>query len=140
MIFICCWICERTCFWMDSLTEHISSRNDDTNSYSIYICVYLSMVCGWIASGCEAHSRNNRHYVNANQHLELTTHLPSQGIGWPGRRFIHLASESLWVGLFTSDLDDTDYGTFQEKELLVLNFPERSGTIQFILFIWCIYI
>ena len=33
------------------------------------------------------------------QHLGLTTQFPSQGMGWPGQRFIHLPSESPWVGI-----------------------------------------
>ena len=37
------------------------------------------------------------------QHLELTTQFSSQGMGWPGRRFIHLASELHWVGIERSN-------------------------------------
>ena len=33
------------------------------------------------------------------QHLELTTQTTTQGMGWPGRKFIHLSSESPWVGI-----------------------------------------
>ena len=33
------------------------------------------------------------------QYLELTTQSPSQGMGRPGRRFIHLPSEFPWVGI-----------------------------------------
>ena len=36
----------------------------------------------------------------SHQHLGgLTTQFPSQGIDWPGRRFIHLPSELSWVGI-----------------------------------------
>ena len=33
------------------------------------------------------------------QHFRLKIQFPSQDLGWPGRRSIHLPSESWWVGI-----------------------------------------
>ena len=66
------------------------------------LCMYM-YVYGWISWGWEAHFRNYRHYVSQCpiSTLEGLPNFPRQGMGWPGLRFIHLPSESPWVGIET---------------------------------------
>ena len=52
-----------------------------------FIFYFSIFLYGWIA-GAELSC----------QRLELTSQFPSQGMGWPGKMFIHLPGESLWVG------------------------------------------
>ena len=49
------------------------------------------------ANSVSAHSKILCLHFSYKQHLGLTIQFPSQGMGWPGWRFIHLSSESPWV-------------------------------------------
>ena len=66
--------------------------------FDMYVCIWLN--CMRLRSSflqlkrqCKSMSR---------QHLGVTTQFPSQGMGWFGRRFIHLPSES-WMRIVSGN-------------------------------------
>ena len=70
-----------------------------TSCWKIPHCPFKTCIVNWIAWGWEAHFRNYRHFVSQCPVSTLDWQFPSQGMGWPRRRFIHLPSESPWAGI-----------------------------------------
>ena len=63
--------------------------------FDMYVCIWLNCMrlrspFSQLKRQCKSMSR---------QHLGVTTQFLSQGMGWFRRRFIHLPSESPWVGI-----------------------------------------
>ena len=78
---------------MSFLTGRVTLDFSSSISFSLFISIcYIYDLLNW--RSWEVHSHNYRHFVKVSrQRLELTIQFPSQGTGWPGKRFIHLPSE-----------------------------------------------